>query len=432
MIRAQRGMLPVRPLLLLLLLGPMPLGAQGGDPESGPGPGESLKVSLITIGQGDVVWERFGHNAILIQDEETGWGAAYNWGVFSFGQVDFVPRLIRGTMLYSMGVFDPEASILEYQRAGRPVWIQELALTPSQRWELRALVEENDLPENRDYRYDYYRDNCSTRVRDVLDRVLDGQIEALFSSDTTAFTYRWHTRRVLRDLPPYYLGIQFVLGPNADRPITKWEEMFLPLSLMNGIRELRVPDGYGEARPMVTEERVLLDPGRPDPPTSPPFALPIFLAMGILWGGGLLWLVGSGSGLGVGRRLGVTVLAGGWGLVAALSGSLLLGSWLFTDHFFWYSNFNLFQVNPLFFPLPVAFILFLFKGRIPRWGRELAFVLALISGVGVVLQFFPGMGQKNGEILAFCLPMNLALWAGAVRLYRGGREEPMAAEEKAG
>lgn len=428
MIRARRNLLPA----LLLLLGPLTLGAQEGDSDPTTRPGESLRVSLITVGQGDVVWERFGHNAILIQDEETGWQAFYHWGVFDFEQVDFIPRLIRGTMLYSMGVADPASAQEENERAGRPAWVQELALTPSQRWELLALVQENALPENREYRYDYYLDNCSTRVRDYLDRILDGRLGALFSADTTAFTYRWHTRRLLRDMPLYYLGIQFVLGPTADRPITEWEEMFLPLSLMNGIREVQVPDGNGGVRSAVASERVLLDPGRPGPPASPPPALPIFLAIGILWGGGLLWLVGAGSDLGVGRRLGVAFLGGGWGLLAALSGSLLLGAWLFTDHIFWYANFNLFQVNPLFLLLPVAFLLFLFRGRFPRWGVKLAMFLGMASTFGVALELLPGLGQKNAEILALTLPINLALWAGAVRLYRRGGEEPSTGAEGAG
>ena len=428
MSRHLRGSLPI----LLLLLGPVGLRAQGGDEESLPGPGESLRVSLITIGQGDVVWERFGHNAILIQDEDSGREASYNWGVFSFGQVDFVPRLIRGTMLYSMGVYDPDSSLAEYRRAGRPVWIQELALTPSQRWELLSLVEENALPENRDYRYDYYRDNCSTRVRDMLDRVLGGQLESQFSSDTTAATYRWHTRRLLRDLPQYYLGIQFVLGPTADDPITRWEEMFLPLSLMDGVREVQLPDGIGGFRSLVSGERVLFDPGRPEPPSSPPFAFPLFLAIGILWGGALLWLVGPGSCLGPGRRLGAALLAGGWGLIAGVGGSLLLGAWAFTDHVFWFSNFNLFQVNPLFFFLPVAFFIFLFKNRFPRWGVSLAMALGVASVLGVALELLPGLGQKNAEIIALTLPINLALWAGAVRIRRVGTEKPLAMDGEAG
>jgi len=428
LIWTRRELLPA----LLLLLGPLTLGAQEGDSEPPPGPGESLKVSLITVGQGDVVWERFGHNAILIQDEETGWQAFYHWGVFDFEQADFIPRLIRGTMLYSMGVSDPVSAQEENERAGRPAWVQELALTPSQRWELRSLVQENALPENREYRYDYYLDNCSTRVRDYLDRILDGRLGALYSADTTAFTYRWHTRRLLRDMPLYYLGIQFVLGPTADRPITEWEEMFLPLSLMNGIREVQVPDGSGGVHSVVASERVLLDPGRPEPPTSPPPALPIFLVIGILWGGGLLWLVGAGSDLGVGRRLGVALLGGGWGLLAALSGSLLLGAWLFTDHIFWYANFNLFQVNPLFLPLPVVFLMFLFQDRFPRWGRDLAMVLGVASIAGLALELIPGLGQKNGEILALTLPVNIALWMGAVRLHRSVGEKASAKAEGAG
>jgi len=428
LIRIRWTLLPI----LLLLLGPSGLKAQEGGQGSAPGPGESLRVSLITIGQGDVVWERFGHNAILIQDEDSGWEASFNWGVFSFGQVDFIPRLIRGTMLYSMGVYDAEASLEEYRRAGRPVWIQELALTPSQKWELLALVEENALPENRDYRYDYYRDNCSTRVRDMLDRVLGGQLESYFSADTTAATYRWHTRRLLKDLPEYYLGIQFVLGPTADRPITRWEEMFLPLSLMDGVREVRVPDGDGGSRSLVAEERVLFNPGRPEPPSSPPLAFPLFLAAGILWGGGLLWLVGPGVDIGFGRRLGVALLGGSWGLLAGVGGSLLLGAWAFTDHIFWFSNFNLFQVNPLFFLPSGAFLLFLFTNRFPGWGWRVATVLGVASVIGVALELLPGLGQKNAEILALTLPINLALWAGAARIRQKGTGERLGTEGNTG
>lgn len=413
----------VRLCALLLALGPLSLRAQVADPGAFPTSGETLTVSLLTIGQGDLVWERFGHNAILIQDSETGWERAYHWGVFSFQQVDFIPRLIKGTMLYGMGVSDLDTSLREYGYFGRPVWIQELALTPEERWELLNQVEENYLPENRDYRYDYYRDNCSTRVRDALDRVLDGRIRALFAADTTASSFRWHTRRILRDMPPYYLGIQLVLGPNADRPITTWEEMFLPPTLMERIGEVQVPGPDGGGRSLVVREGMLLDPGRPPPPTRPPFAFPLFLAVGVLWGAGLLASVGGGKALTAWRRAAVAVLGGGWSLLAGLGGSLLLGSWLFTDHYFWYANFNLFQMNPLFLPLPVAFMTVLVRGRMPRWGRNLSFILTVGALLGLALELLPGLGQRNGEILALTVPLNLSLWLGAVRLYGGGVPE---------
>ncbi len=381
-------------------------------------PGENLRVSLVTMGEGDIVWERFGHNALHFQDVETGWEVAYHWGVFNFQQLDFIPRLIRGTMLYSMGQTDLAGAVREYERAGRPVWVQELALTPAQRLRLLQSVEENARPENRDYSYDYYRDNCSTRIRDFLDQALDGALQAQFSSDTTEVTYRWHTRRALRPAPGYYLGIQFVLGPNADRPITVWEEMFLPLTLKNRIGEVQVPTENGGTESLVRQARLAVESRREDGPVEPPFAFPLFLLAGLLWGGGILALTGPGTGLGPGRRFALATLAGGWSLLAALAGSLLLGAWLFTDHYFWYENLNLLQTNPLFFPLPLAFLLFLFRNRFPEWGKGLAVLLGIVSVVGVLIWLLPWPGQKNTELLGLSVPINIALAICVIRLCR--------------
>lgn len=411
----------VVPFLVLGLLVPGLDGAQDSPrvQEVAPShPGHDLEIFLVTIGQGEVVYERFGHNAILFRNIRTGVEVAYHWGVFNFDQVDFIPRLIKGTMLYSMGPANFRPSLEEYRRVGRPVWVQRLALTPDQRFQLLTLVEDNYRPENRDYRYDYYRDNCSTRVRDMLDRVVGGAISQRFSADTTAHTYRWHTRRILREMPAYYLGIQFVLGPNADRPITVWEEMFLPRTLMTAVGEIQVPDGRGLTRPLVADEEVLFDSDGDGPPVAPPFAFPIFLLAGILWAAGLLWAVGGGESLGLGRRLVVALLGGGWSLLAGVGGSLLLGAWLFTDHFFWYSNYNLFQAHPFFLLLLLAFILFLATGRVPRWGRTLAGIVGGMAVLGLLLELMPGLGQGNAEILAFTLPMNLGLALAVRRLDR--------------
>lgn len=412
--------MPLRATLLSLaiILASPGLGVGQDDPFSGipVEPGESLRVSLLTIGPGDAVWEKFSHNAILIQDVLGGWARAYNWGIFDFGQVDFIPRLIRGTMLYEMAPMDAEGALEEYRRTNRAVWLQELALTPQQRAELFTFVEWNARPENRDYRYDYYRDNCSTRVRDALDRVLGGSIRRVAQTDTTTHTYRWHTRRLLQTVPAAYLGIQTVLGAAADRPLTGWEEMFLPIRLMEQIREIPVPDGKGGTRSLVLRQRQLLESTRPSIPTAPPFAYPWFLLVGLLWGGGLLFLGRRGRAMGLGGRLALAALGGGWSLVASGAGTLLLGAWLFTDHVFWYRNLNLLQVNPFFLLLVPAFILHLFKRRFPRWGRDLAVVLAVVSGVGLLIWVLPGLGQENGEILALTVPLNGALAMAAVWL----------------
>jgi hypothetical protein len=404
-----RGLLTATFLVGLGLLGGFSAATAQEAPYRPPHPGDPLKVYLMTQGQGDIVWEQFSHNAIWIQNEETGQGRAYNWGVFEFNQVDFVPRLIRGTMLYKLAVYYPEASLERSRETNREVWVQELDLTPQQRFDLYSFVEWNAQPENRDYRYDYYRDNCSTRVRDALDMVLDGRIRAYAQAEVTDHTYRWHTRRLLQRMPIYYLGIQMVLGGSADRPLTAWEELFLPMRLREVVREVEIPDGEGGMKPLVAEERRLLGTTRPEIPTGIPFALPLFLLAGVAWGSAILLFSRRGASMGVMGRLGLTVLAGTWSLVAVLCGVLLLGAWAFTDHVFWYRNLNLLQLNPLFLPIPVAYLIFLFKGRFPRWGRDMAAALALVAGMGLVLRFFPGLGQVNGEILALTLPVNLSL-----------------------
>jgi hypothetical protein len=413
-----RGILSLLVLVGFGLLGGADLVSAQEAPYRPPHPGDPLKVYLMTIGQGDVVWEQFSHNAIWIQNEETGQGRAYNWGVFDFDQLDFVPRFIRGTMLYKIDTFDPGRGVQASEQANRAVWIQELDLTPEQRFDLYSFVEWNAQPQNADYRYDYYRDNCSTRVRDALDMVLKGRIRASAEADLTPHTYRWHTRRLLQRMPAYYLGIQLVLGGSADRPLTGWEELFLPIKLMERMREIEVPDGEGGFKPLVVEERQLLGTTRPGIPTDIPFALPLFLLVGMVWGGGILLLSRKGPALGVMGRTGLTLLVGVWCLVAVVCGTLFLGAWAYTDHVFWYRNLNLLQLNPLFLPIPFAFLTFLFKGRFPRWGRDMAAAVALFAGMGLMLRFFPGLGQVNGEIMALTLPVTLSLAWGTTWLLK--------------
>jgi len=111
-------------------------------------------------------------------------------------------------------------------------------LTPEQARRVRDLMEWNEQPENRFYRYDYYRDNCSTRVRDVIDRVLGGALKSATANAPSGVTYRWHTRRLVAEGAssiPMYTVLEGGLGPAADRPISKWDEMFLPMRLRDEV-----------------------------------------------------------------------------------------------------------------------------------------------------------------------------------------------------
>ncbi|HZD06195.1 MAG TPA: DUF4105 domain-containing protein, partial [Longimicrobiales bacterium] len=327
--------------------------------------GSSLRIYLLTAGPGDAVWERFGHNALRIVDEAAGTDVSWNWGLFSFDQEGFVLRLLRGTMLYWMGGFPTEATLQEYRATDRAVWAQELDLTPAEKEAVQASVLESYRPENRYYRYDYYRDNCSTRIRDILDAALGGRIRAA-TRRPTATTYRWHTRRLLRDVPWAYAGIELVLGNRADEPITGWQEMFIPMKLRSHLSGLTV-ERDGSEVPLVKEERLLLPSDRGPVPDAPPFRLPVFLVVGLLWGG-LVLLLGRAAAAGAWLpRAGLVLVAGLWSVVAALAGLVLLGAWAFTDHVFWGWNENVLQVDPLSAGLVVGLTVLLVRPRLPTW-----------------------------------------------------------------
>ena len=106
-------------------------------------PGANLSVYLMTMGPGDAVWEKFGHNAIWIRDTTRGLDVAYNWGLFDFDAVDFYPRFLKGSMLYSMGGYAGVETVNAYASYNRSVWAQELALTPAQKQELLDFVRWN-------------------------------------------------------------------------------------------------------------------------------------------------------------------------------------------------------------------------------------------------------------------------------------------------
>ena len=397
---------------------PGPLRAQGGVP------GSHLQVSLMTIGPGDAVWERFSHNALVIRNERAQTEVAYNWGIFDDHDADFYPRLARGRMLYSMQGFLASNLIAAYGRANREVWLQTVNLTPGERLELQALVTEMDTDANRYYRYDYYRDNCSTRIRDVLDRVLGGQIRSATEGTDIGKTYRWHTARLLQSAPAPYAGIQFVVGNRGDETISAWEEMFLPLRLKEHLEGVRIVDAEGEPGPLLGEAVQVVEAVRdPVPLAAPDFLFPLLLlgtALGAFFAG-LGWVAGEGKRWG---RWALALSGAAWSTGVGVLGTALLLSWFFTDHVFWTLNENAFQANPISLVLAVVLI----REAMNRSGRRagvwagtrvdaVAKVVAGVAIFGLCVQVLPGFDQVNGEVLAVLLPAHVGLAWGVLRAW---------------
>ena len=382
-------------------------------------PDTGLTVTLLTMGQGDMVWEKFGHNALWIHDAAAGTDHVYNYGMFDFQSPGYWSRFIKGNWLYELGVHDLRTTVYNYQYFNRAMWAQELNLTPAQKRELQAFLENNALPQNREYLYDYYRDNCSTRVRDALDRVIGGRLRAATADSLTNTSYRWHSERLIADDVPAYVGLAGGLGPAADRRITAWEEMFLPFKLQEQVRAVRVPDASGGEVPLVAREwTVLAARGRDGPLHTPPPATQFFIVAGVLIACALIAsaMMAPRS---AAARFAYAAVSTLWLLFAGTAGVMLLGLWAFTNHQIAWRNENLLQLSPLALPLVLLVPCVAYGARWAArgaWGLSAA--VASLSVLGFVMQVLPGLDQRNAHVIGLALPVNLAL-AWTVRTLAG-------------
>ncbi|MGQ0813557.1 MAG: lipoprotein N-acyltransferase Lnb domain-containing protein [Gemmatimonadota bacterium] len=371
---------------------------------------ENLRVYLLTFGPGDAAWEKFGHNAIWVHDDVANFGVAYNWGMFSFDQPGFVPRLMQGRMLYWMAGYEVNAVVNSYVEQNRSVWAQELNLTPAQRDSMRAFLEWNARDENKFYLYDYFRDNCSTRVRDAIDRATGGALRPALTALVTNETYRTHTQKLTYMEPPLYAGLMVAMGPRIDQPITVWDEGFIPMELREGVRRVKVRGPDGSEQPLVLSERTIFEAaGRePLPERAPDMVLPFTIAGSVI--AGVLLLLAR---LAWQRRklaIGLAIILASWSLLVGLVGTLITLLWAFTDHVVTYNNENVLQANPVAFALVVlAPAAVLGKQWVRRWAAWFGLFVAGLSTLGFLLQAFPGLDQANGEIIGLMFPAHGAV-----------------------
>ena len=387
-------------------------------------PGSELTVTLLTMGVGPNVWEQFGHNAIWVHLERPPSAGgpvdvAYNWGIFDFRKPHFILNFLRGRMLYSMDGYDLNATIEDYRMHDRSVWAQELDLTNQEKIALRDFVIWNQQPENQQYYYDYYRDNCSTRVRDVLDRVLGGRIRATFGGRMTGHTYRWHTLRLTQNSQPMSTGIDIGLGRPADRELTAWEEMFLPMKLRDYVRELKVTGADGVVRPLVKSERVIYETRLHQEPDAPPRWESLFWAIGLVVAALFVWVGRRAAHGSAGARFAAGTLFSLWSFAAGVLGLLLFLLWTVTHHVFAHRNENLLMFHPLWLVLAVLAPMTAVKGRMSRLTRGLSFTFAGLALVGVVLHVVGLSAQRNLDVMGLGLPPILAMawvvWRGTAR-----------------
>lgn len=393
---------------------------------------QRLQVSLLTFGQGTAVFERFGHNAIRIHDPLIALDISWNWGMFSFDEPNFLGRFLSGTSRYWVEGFGTVPLLAYYQEHDRHTVEQVLNLTAAQKLELLRFVRWNELEENKYYPYDYFRDNCSTRVRDALDRVLGGTLKRAWSDSLSAHSFRSEALRLTEGAPLSRLGIDIALGPPADRRMTAWEEMYVPMRLRDRIRGITVPGPDGAPVPLVKNERVVFASLR-DPEATAPSALPglyVLVALGALVPlalfGGLAFLSAlRGRWPGAQRisRVAIAGLAAVWYAATGFIGLTVVFMELFSKHVFWYGNWNVLLLSPLglaaawFVPRAIV------GGRGARAARWLAGLCGAGALIALVVSVSGAIGQSIGSVVVAFAPatMYLALLVPALTLIRPAR-----------
>ena len=339
-------------------------------------PKDSLTVSLITCYPGSEIYELCGHSALRIRGE--GIDSVWNYGLFDFTEPNFVYRFVKGETDYMVAGYPFKWFLPEYQRDSRKVIEQDLNLTPQEVALLRKNLQIASLPENARYRYNYVKDNCSTRIVEQMD---SATTEIIIFPDSVKYgTFRNEMRAFHGNYPWYQFGIDVALGSGLDYKLNSREELFVPVVLMERAAGARLSDG----RPLVKETRVLNE-GSSDavsPPTHWALA-PFFWS----WVAALAAIGVFFYELSRGRCLRTFYFI--WFLVLGLAGLLVFFLVFVSVHEATSPNALILWLNPLQFIM--AFSIYGRRGNL--WATFMSWYNFVV--VGVLLIVWPFMQQSG-------------------------------------
>jgi hypothetical protein len=240
-------------------------------------PMDSVRISLLTCAPGSEIYALFGHSAIRYENPEKDQDWVFNYGMFSFKEPNFVMRFVKGETDYQLGVVPFRYFETEYALRGSSVYQQVLNLTDEEKVKLISLLEENYLPSNRVYRYNYFYDNCTTRARDKVEESIQGKVVYPETEKEVSFRDIIHEFTAGSEWGEF--GIDLCLGSEADEPIDERKQMFAPFYMMEAARGAMIHRA-DTVVPLVLEEFKVVDAVLEDEPAFP--LSPMTCAMGLL------------------------------------------------------------------------------------------------------------------------------------------------------
>lgn len=252
--------------------------------------GAGMEVSLLTCSPGVKSYELYGHTALRVKQGGAGIDAVFNYGVFDYTQSNFTWHFVLGECDYMVMPVSYSVFFREYERRGSSILSQRLNLTQEEAVKLFGLLCENAKPENMVYRYDFYRNNCTTKVRDIVEQAVDGEI--IYPELPLLLMY--HRHETYREMIHYYTshskwceaGQDLLLGCHSDTVLSTRAMLFLPECLSSAYDRAEIRCEDKDTRPLVAEREELLQKGpqidEPGFPFSPLQCSVILFAFSLL------------------------------------------------------------------------------------------------------------------------------------------------------
>lgn len=218
---------------------------------------DSIRFSLLTCAPGTEIYSLFGHTAIRYENYTRRIDVVFNYGMFSFNTPNFIFRFVAGETDYQLGITPYSYFEAEYAMRGSSVYQQVLNLTQSEKERLLTILENNYLPENRIYRYNYFYDNCTTRARDKIEECIEGKV--VYPDSLSSKSYRSIVHEFTAGSPWDEFGIDLCLGTEADKEINKRQQMFSPFYMKYYASNAYIVDAGGTRRPLILDETKIVD-----------------------------------------------------------------------------------------------------------------------------------------------------------------------------
>lgn len=294
-----------------------------------------LRISLLTCTPGADLNETFGHSAFRVIDSNSVTDHVYNYGTFPFYEKGFYVKFIRGKLRYSVEVEQFNDFMQSYLFQNRGITEQVLNLSDSERVAVYHYLLENIKEENKYYQYDFFLDNCTTRLRDIIKKY-HNPTPVLPAVMPTSFTFRNAIHKYLDDNNQYWskLGIDILLGARTDAIMTAEQQEFLPDNLMHAL------DSTTNTKVVSTSQQLyIFNPAK----NKISFFTPLFLSSVIFLFFVTLSLLKNNFARKLLKFFDVLLFV----LVGTL-GFLLIFMWFGTDHIMTKNNYNLLWASPLF------------------------------------------------------------------------------------